>query len=393
MKTLHRPQKPTFIELFFDLVFVFAIILTSHTLAARFDLSEVLGLCLMVVMLWRLWWINTWSLLIAHPERLPVQLYLFFVMGVTLVLVSLIPNLFLKADILGDTRLVAGMYMMLQLAHVLFITLAARRHKSIKNLLNLWLWLIPSLFFWTLGAFAHPLVQPYYVLTALLIECLGAFLCFPVPHLGRFRLGERFQALPLMTERVGTFVLIALGEIILSAGLSLQKTSLATPHIIALLLGLCLAALLWWVYFENGHAMSEQVGKRGAEKERIIRIALQFPQILVFLGIMWMAAGVQGLVAYPLSAPNIQEQFTLGGGMIAFLLGSISFKHALTTPHTQFVKILPELLGVFAMSLLIALAPLFQKNLLFATTVGVVLVLVVALEEWLNHEKRRHKTK
>src|SRR6201747_942226 len=90
----HQHSRVTYAELFFDLVFVFAVTQISHTLLARFTLSGGLQTTLLFLAVWWVWVYTSWITNWLDPERTPVRILLFLLMLGGLVLSTSIPKAF-----------------------------------------------------------------------------------------------------------------------------------------------------------------------------------------------------------------------------------------------------------------------------------------------------------
>ena len=90
----HQHHRVTYVELFFDLVFVFAVTQISHTLLAHFTPLGVLQVTLLFLAVWWVWVFTTWITNWLDPEQTPVRLLLFAMMLGGLVLSTSIPTAF-----------------------------------------------------------------------------------------------------------------------------------------------------------------------------------------------------------------------------------------------------------------------------------------------------------
>ena len=90
----HQHSRVTYVELFFDLVFVFAVTQISHTLLAHFTLLGALQVTLLFLAVWWVWVFTSWITNWLNPEKTPVRLLLFAMMLGGLVLSTSIPAAF-----------------------------------------------------------------------------------------------------------------------------------------------------------------------------------------------------------------------------------------------------------------------------------------------------------
>ena len=90
----HQHSRVTYAELFFDLVFVFAVTQISHTLLAHFTPLGALQVTLLFLAVWWVWVFTSWITNWLNPEKTPVRLLLFAMMLGGLVLSTSIPAAF-----------------------------------------------------------------------------------------------------------------------------------------------------------------------------------------------------------------------------------------------------------------------------------------------------------
>ena len=90
----HEHAKVTFVELFFDLVFVFAVTQLSHYLLEHFSVAGVLQTALMLMAVWWVWIFTSWATNWLDPQTTPVRIALFALMLAGLVLSTSIPDAF-----------------------------------------------------------------------------------------------------------------------------------------------------------------------------------------------------------------------------------------------------------------------------------------------------------
>jgi low temperature requirement protein LtrA len=140
------------VELFFDLVFVFAVTQLSHTLLEDLTTTGALRTLLLFLAVWWLWIFTSWVTNWLDPDRLPVRVMLFALMLGGLVLSSSIPQAF------GDRGLVFGaVFAAMQVGRTLFVAFVMRRHHQSHYLsfLRIAAWLLLSGVFWVLGGLAE----------------------------------------------------------------------------------------------------------------------------------------------------------------------------------------------------------------------------------------------
>lgn len=112
----HEAGRVTFVELFFDLVFVFAVTQLSHTLAAHPTITGALETGLLFLAVWWVWIFTSWVTNWLDPERTPVRLLLLGLMFAGLILSASLPTAFA-----GGALAFAGAYSAMQVGRCLFM--------------------------------------------------------------------------------------------------------------------------------------------------------------------------------------------------------------------------------------------------------------------------------
>src|SRR5271166_3885102 len=134
----HRTEghaRVTNIELFFDLVYVFAVTQLSHHLLPHPTADGALQTALLVAMVWLLWAYTTWVTNWLDPERIPVRLLLLALMLIALVMSAALPRAF------GNSGLLIGLaYAVMQIGRSLFAIWALRGHPLMRNFQRILAW-------------------------------------------------------------------------------------------------------------------------------------------------------------------------------------------------------------------------------------------------------------
>src|SRR5262245_16468349 len=94
VREAHAHSRVTYVELFFDLVFVFAITQLSHLLLEHLTLGGLVQTTLLLMAVWWVWIYTSWVTNWLDPEKIPVRLLLFALMLAGLVLSTSIPEAF-----------------------------------------------------------------------------------------------------------------------------------------------------------------------------------------------------------------------------------------------------------------------------------------------------------
>ena len=210
----HEHARVTFVELFFDLVFVFAITQLSHALLAHFSALGAIETLLLMMAVWWVWIYTSWITNWLDPERVPVRLMLFAIMAVGLIMSAAIPYAFAQLGLVF-----ALAHVSIQVGRTLFMLWGIQGHASLTvNFRRILVWLCVSGVFWVLGGFMEGETRLALWILALTIEYLGPSQGFWTPGLGRSTTADWDVEGGHMAERCGLFVIIALGESVLVTG-------------------------------------------------------------------------------------------------------------------------------------------------------------------------------
>jgi len=153
---------------------------------------------------------------------------------------------------------------------------------------------------------------------------------------------------PHFVERHGALVIVAIGESVAAIGIGARGERIGLPLIIASVLGLALAAVLWWAYFATGDGdRAEETLTRAAGTNRpaLALSAFFHPHIPILPGVVLVAAGTTAAIRDSGQAPAAAA-LSLGGGAALFFGGQAAFRRALRTGPLR----PPVACGVFALA-------------------------------------------
>lgn len=364
-----RHARVTYVELFFDLVFVFAITQLSHGLLAHLNLEGAIHTGMLMLAVWWVWVFTAWITNWLDPDRVSVRSMLFVLMAVGLVMTTSLPEAF-GARALPFALAYAGM----QVGRSLFMVWASRDDGSLcRNFVRITAWMATAAIFWVTGALQPELRLPLWAL-ALGIEYAGPASGFWTPGLGRASTTEWTVEGAHMAERCGLFIIICLGESILVTGATFGEHPADLASIGAFLAALTAAIAMWWIYF-NAHA--EAAAHAIAESDdpgRIARIAYTYAHIPIVAGIIVTAAGDELALAHPVGHVETAAIWLILGGPALFLAGGLWFKHAV------FKVISASRAGGLALLGLTALAAPHLTPLMLSAAATAALIVVAAWE-------------
>jgi len=339
-------QRVTNIELFFDLVYVFAITQLSHYLLGHADLRGALQAGLLLLMVWLVWSYTTWVTNWLDPDLMAVRLLLVALMLVSLAMSVSLPRAF------EDLGLwVGGAYAVQQIGRTVFMVIALRGHPLEANFQRILVWCAASSAFAIAGGLAHGNARALLWLGSVCVDLLGGAVGFYTPGLGRSRTSDWTIEGGHFAERCQGFILIALGESIVIIGATLTEKPVSASDVTALVVGFAGAVALWWLYFDqSAEAAAEEIA-RSADPGRLGRSAYHLIHPVMVAGIIVSAAADQKVVSDPAVTASTASAWMILGGPALFLAGHAAFKLAvwryLSWPRVAGIAVL-ALLGLAA---------------------------------------------
>jgi low temperature requirement protein LtrA len=372
---LFRPIVPnqhsrvTYAELFFDLVFVYAVTQVSHTLLAHFTLLGAVETTMLFLAVWWVWVYTSWVTNWLNPELTPVRVLLFFLMLGGLVLSTSIPHAF-------DTRGLwfAGAYAAMQVGRTLFWLLSTPPHRTAArlNALRILVWLSASAVFWIAGGLAEGPSRLWLWGVALVIEYVSPLVRFWTPGYGASAVADWYVEGGHMAERCAGFIIIALGETIVVNGATFAELSWTPESVGAFACAFVASIAMWWIYFHKGaEAGSELISKSG-ESGRLARSAYTYLHMPIVAGIVLSAVADEVVLKHPLGHADLKVALTAIGGPILFLVGTILFKHVIR----GFLQ-LSHGVGIIAFAVLSYFALALSPLMLSAATTAILIVVAV----------------
>lgn len=319
-----REARVGFVELFFDLIFVFAITQISHTLLAHLTWVGVLQAAILLGAVWWSWidtsWITNW----LDPERVLVRIMIFALMGAGLVMSTSLPDAF------GDKGLVfACAFATLQLGRGLFTLWAVRRDEVLlKNVQRIAVWAALGAVLWIGGGLVEGQTRLLVWLVAVLAEFIGPAVTFWTPGLGRSSSSDWEVEGEHLAERVGLFIIICLGESILVTGATFAGLEWTPPVVGAFATAFVGSLAMWWIWFSRAHDAASEAIAGSNDAGRLARSAYTYAPILVVAGIVVTAVGDEMSLSHPGGVVKFPVAAALIGGPMLFLIGAQVFKLA-----------------------------------------------------------------
>jgi low temperature requirement protein LtrA len=360
----------TNVELFFDLVYVFAVTQLSHYLVDHQSVEGVLQALLLLAMVWLVWAYTTWVTNWLDPDRIPVR-----VMLLGLALVSLVMSAALPFAFEGRGLAVGGAYALMQIGRSGFAVAGLRGQQLQRNYQRILAWCVVSGTLAVAGGLVAGHARELLWLGAVAVDVVGGLAGFYTPGLGRSLTRDWTVEGNYFAERCQSFILIALGESIVVIGASLsQLPSVTGQEIVAFLAAFVGSVGLWWVYFDRSAEEGARVIASSADPGRLGRSAYHLIHSLMVAGIIVVAAGDQLVLRNPGAVGHTAVSVMLLGGTALYLLGHAAFK-AVIWGGVSWTRVG----GVVGLAALGGLAP-YVSAVVLSVCVALVVVAVAAAD-------------
>lgn len=320
----NQRSRVTNAELFFDLVFVFAVTQISHTLLGRFTPLGVLQVTLLFLAVWWVWVCTTWVTNWLDPDRTPVRILLFLLMLGGLVLSTSLPQAFESRGIWFGSTFAA-----MQVGRTIFLLVSIPRAQvpMRMNAVRMSVWWSTSALFWIAGGLAEGQIRLELWIVALIIEYLSPVARFWVPTLGMSSIGDWAVEGGHMAERCAGFIIIALGESIVVTGATFAELDWTSANALGFLSSLVGSIAMWWIYFHKGAEAGSERISRSAEPGRMARLAYTYLHMPIVAGIIVTAVADELVLSHPDGHSDARTVLSAIGGPLLFLIGTILFKH------------------------------------------------------------------
>ena len=315
VRSVEGDERVTPLELFFDLVFVFALTQVTGFLAANESGEGLLRGALLFAALWWAWEAYAWLTNTLDPEEGAVRLAVFASTGAMLIVALATPSAF------GAEAVVFGVaYFLVRALHIVLYTIASRGDPELHQ----------AVFRFTPGAVFGPLL----IVVAAFFDGPGRACplgrgAFSRLHQSAIRARAGLAHLAGALRRAtGLIIIIALGESIVSIGVGAAGLPLDAPRITAALLGMVVAATLWWAYFDWVIYVSQAriSDATGVERAALARDLFSYLHMPMVLGIVLFAFGLHETL------PHVDEPFgtlaaiSLCGGLALYMASHVAVR-------------------------------------------------------------------
>ena len=304
------------LELFFDLVFVLAITQCTALMAAQPTWSGLVRGLLALAVLWWAWSGYAWLTSVIDPEEDATRITMFAAMSAMLVVSLCVPEAF------GDLGLMFAIgYAVVRTVHIVLFVLASPDDADLRSsVTSLAVSTAVAVGLLVGASFLDGVPQGALWALAILLDFGGPFL-FGV---------QGWRIVPgHFAERFGLIIIIALGESIVAIGVGAEDVSIDGVVITIAVLGVFLAAALWWLHFDVVALATERrlaALPPGRAQNALARDAYSYIHLLLVAGIVLVALGLKTVIAHATDPLHIEIGAALAGGLALYLAGHVLFR-------------------------------------------------------------------
>ncbi|CAJ0893497.1 low temperature requirement protein A [Ralstonia flatus] len=322
----HGHHRVTNIELFFDLVFVFAVTQLSHLLIGNFTLQGGAQALLLMLAVWWVWIFTSWVTNWLDPDKLAIRMLMLVLMTGGLLLSASLPQAF------GSRGLAFALaYVFMQFGRTVFFLWAVRGEAlpMRRNFQRIATWLGISAVLWLAGGLSDGSVRWACWIVALAIEWVGPSMGFYTPGLGRSTTNDWNVEGGHMAERCSLFIIIALGESVLVTGSTFAGLDWTAENIAAMALSFIGSLAMWWLYFDTIAERGAHTMSHSADPGRLARLAYTYIHVVLVAGIIVGAVADEFVLAHPVGHAHEGTTLAVLGSAALYLLGNLLFKWAI----------------------------------------------------------------
>lgn len=365
------------IELFFDLVFVFSLTQVTALMGARISGTNIVRGLLVLALLWWCWVGYAWLGNVVQAEEGLGRAAMFGAMAAMFVMALAVPEAFDdRPGGLAGPVVVAFAYLAVRVLHLGMFWLAARTEHD-RALRGQLFRFMPSLFGSTtlllIASQLHGRAQTLTWVGVVVVDYVGVILGGAS--------GWRLRSASHFAERHGLIVIVALGESIVAIGVGVGHFAISWPILVGAVLGLAVAACVWWAYFDVVSIVAERVLRQlqGEERARMARDAYSYLHLPMVAGIALLALGIEqvlvnvgetsnGELTEPLAALPLGALY---GGVALFLIAHAAFKYR-TWRHVTARRLVVAVLLLVLMPAAMELPGLAALGLLAAVMIAMI---------------------
>lgn len=350
------------LELFFDLVFVFAVSQLSLYLLNHLSWRGGAETLVMLLAIFGVWFTISWSATIIPADQSKTS---------RLILVVMVLGLFMNASVTTAFTISGWAFviplLLIQLGRAFWMLINSENTRGREHYLRTLFWVIATTPLWIIGAAVNVEARLIWWALAAGIDLIGRLLAHPIP--GRRLRSENvpFDATHML-ERSRLFLLIALGEIVLTIGMAISESPLTMITLVTGLFAFMGTIALWGLGFGHSHRLVNRYSEKTSDPILVSRHAANALMGMV-AGLIAVAVANMGVIAHPYTDTSLEMSLLLCGGPIIFLIAQGWYLWAVVNVRSKL-----QLIGVIVLvfiGIITLFVPLYVALILVCTSLAI----------------------
>jgi len=316
------------LELLFDLVFAFALSELSQHLLTHLSWRGTAETLVMLLAIFAAWFTTSWSATMIRADQSRTR---------WLVLAVMLLGLFMNASVTMAFTTSGWAFviplLLIQLGRTVWTLVNSTNVLLRDHYYRTLLWVIATTPLWIAGAAENAEARLLWWTLAAGIDQIGRWLAHPIP--GRRLRSENveFDA-DHMLERCRLFLLIALGETVVTTGMAISESSITMMTLATGTFALVGTVALWALSFGRSHRLILRHLEKTSDPIRASRHAVNALMVMV-AGLIAVAVANKEVIAHPDGHTSLGLSLLLGGGPILFLAAQGRYLWAVPNVRSQ----------------------------------------------------------
>ena len=308
--TAEEERKTSYLELFFDLVFVFAFTQVTALILEDTSPQGFARAALVLAMVWWAWSAYAWMTNAVDVENAVTRLIMFAAMVAGFFMALAVPDAFQD-----EAAWFAVAYFAVRvLQPALYLWGVRDEPETFGVLLRLTPWFVIAAFVALVGGFVDPDYRAWVWVASLVIDVIGTLTAAR---------GDWHVSPSHFAERFALIVIIALGESIVAIGVGTSHLSRDATYAISVVVAFAGVAALWWAYFDFTAVAAERSLRRASGRDRsaLARDVFTYFHYPLVLGVILYAVAAKKTLEHPRDPLSNAGRWALGLGIALFLVG------------------------------------------------------------------------
>ena len=364
-------RKTSYLELFFDLVFVFAFTQVTALILEDTSVQGFLRASLVLAMVWWAWSAYAWMTNAIDIENGVTRVIIFAAMAAGFFMALAVPDAFQD-----EAAWFAVAYFVVRILNTTLYAWGARADRGLLlAVARLSPWFVVAALVALIGGFVDPDYRAWIWLASLVIDVVGTLTIARA----QWRVSPSHFA-----ERFALIVIIALGESIVAIGIGTSGLERDTTYALSVIVAFAGVAALWWEYFDFTAVAAERSLRRatGADRGRMARDVFTYFHYPVVLGIIFYAVAAKKTLEHPVDPLSDAGRWALGLGVAIFLCSFALMRYRVIR------RVAWERLTAAGVALVVAVALDRVDAIVTLGVVILVLVLSIVVETARLHDLR-----